>query len=198
MGGCILRHSDWDWRELILCRSDDPDRAPRSHDAADALGAIGRISDLDDSPVLAPLSPDLHEITDRIWSLRDLQYDLIFTHGPAGEYTYHPRHQQVHNAVRRLAESGELQGDLLCFSYDDMGGSRTPIPSDSAEIVLHLTDAELARKRSIIRDIYNFDEKSFEFKSAGPLEGFQVCLGRSGMNLGDLLENGTRNGGLQR
>ena len=34
MGGTILRHPDWEWHILSLCRADDEDRAPRFSRAA--------------------------------------------------------------------------------------------------------------------------------------------------------------------
>ena len=53
--------------------------------AARELGAHEHISDLDDSPELAQLSDDLSEIKQRLRALPLRDYDLIFTHGPAGE-----------------------------------------------------------------------------------------------------------------
>ena len=188
MGGCILRHPDWDWRELSLCRGNDPDRAPRFRAAAEALGVRAEISDLDDSPTLAELSPDLREITERIGSVRGTAYDLIFTHGPMGEYTRHPRHEQVHDAVRRLVESGDLAGALICFAYSDRGGSIRPKPAGDADIRIRLTDEEFKRKREIIRDIYNFGVESFEFEAAGPMEAFRICIDRKTTDFHHLLE----------
>lgn len=156
-----------------------------------------RISDLDDSPTLAGLSGDLHEITDRIERLVDRSNDLIFTHGPAGEYTRHPRHEQVHAAVRRLIDSGELLGDLICFAYDDQGGSIRPRPSEGAEIILHLSEEEFQRKRRIVRDIYNFREGSFEFDSAGRSEAFTVLANQRNTDLRRLLEVGMEDGGFE-
>ena len=181
MGGTILRFGGWDWHVLALCRGDDADRAGRFTRAVAALGARGYISNLDDaSPELAPLAPDLSEIKDRITALLRRRgepgtagdFDLVFTHGRFGEYTRHLRHEQVHEAVVRLADSGRLKGGLVFFAYDDCGGRARPMPSPTAEILVELTPDEYAKKRRIVRDVYGFGPGSFEFEAAGPVEAF--------------------------
>lgn len=174
MGGTIFRHSSWDWHVLSLCRACDPDREPRFHASARELHAHECISDLDDSPQLAPLSEDLVEIKQRIQMLPVHNYDLIFTHGPAGEYTYHPRHTQTNRAVRDMIAAGDLRGTLVCFAYQDIGGAVRPRPSENAQITIRLTPNEFARKQRLLRGIYNFKPGSFEFDSAGPVEAFTV------------------------
>jgi LmbE family N-acetylglucosaminyl deacetylase len=173
MGGLILRHRDREWSIISLTRADDPDRAPRFLAAARELGASSAISDLDDSPTLVELSPDLHEIKDRIERVSSREYDLIFTHGPKGEYTRHVRHEEVHRAMREMVESGTLIGTLVCFAYDDCNGACVPSPARDAEILVRLSEDEYAAKQHIIRDIYGFEEGSFEQKSAGRVEGFR-------------------------
>ena len=171
-GGTILRHSDWEWHILSLCRADDADREPRFLQAASELGAFAYMSDLDDSPILAPLSPTLIEIRERIRLLVPMQWDLILTHGPMGEYTRHPRHEQTHQAIREMAESGTLTGGLLFFAYDDQGGAGSPKPTPDASVRVSLSDDEFADKRRIVRDIYGFTENSFEYVAAGRVEAF--------------------------
>lgn len=168
MGGVIIRHPQWEWYVFSLSRADDPDRAPRFYQSARKLGMKANMSDLDDSPILAPLSTDLHEIKDRISTLAPLDPDIVFTHGAKGEYTRHERHEQVHRAVTEMVESGALAGDLLCFSYVD---SR---PASDADIRVVLLPDEHTRKQEILRDIYGFHEDSFEFSSAGSIEAFHV------------------------
>lgn len=168
MGGLILRRGDWEWHVLSLCRLGDPDREPRFHLAARELGVRESMSDLDDSPVLAPLSPDLGEIKERIRILLPASADLIFTHGSDGEYTYHLRHVEVSRAVAEMIGAGELIGTLVTFAYEDGG------PAESAHIHTELTPEELARKRQIVRDIYGFAPGSLEFDSAGPVEACNV------------------------
>lgn len=174
MGGVILQHGDWDWHALSLTRADDPDRAPRFYRAAKELGIRGAsMSDLDDSPALTDLSPDLHEIRSRIADLGSGSYDLIFTHGVSGEYTRHPRHEQTHAAVREMVQTGELKGELLFFSYEDRGGICRPRPTQDSPLRVTLDADTFARKRHIVRDIYGFQPGSFEFESAGPVEAFR-------------------------
>jgi len=189
MGGSIIRHKCWEWHVLSLCRADDPDRAPRFHRAVHELGGRPYISDLDDSPALAPLSSDLCEIKDRIRDLSSGEFDLIFTHGANGEYTRHERHEETHRAVREMVESGDLTGELMFFAYNDRGGSSPPLADTDAQIRVDLQMDEYAKKHDIIRDIYGFDENSFEMRAAGSMEAFRVypndeSLGRLAAILG--------------
>ncbi len=174
MGGTILGHPDWEWHVLALCREGDPDREWRFHRAAEELGAHEYISDLDDSPVLVRLSSGLTEIKQRIRRLPEREYDLIFTHGPAGEYTYHARHVEAHRAVKEMVEEAELRGTLVVFAYHDFGGTTRPRPAEHADIAIGLTREQLECKHRILRDIYDFAPGSFEYDSAGPVEAFNV------------------------
>ncbi|MCL5104615.1 MAG: PIG-L family deacetylase [Armatimonadetes bacterium] len=174
MGGLILRHPKWDWRIVSLCRANDVDRAPRFYRAAAELGARASISNLDDSPVLAPLSSDLHEINQRVSALAPDVPDLIFTHGEKGEYTRHERHEQAHRAVQNMVDSGDITGELLFFAYDDLGGKSRPQPAADADILVKLLDEEYDKKRKIVRDIYGFSPDSFELNASGPVEAFRV------------------------
>lgn len=174
MGGTILSHPDWEWHVLSLCRAGDPDREWRFRRAAGELGAHEYISDLDDSPTLARLTSGLAEIKDRIRQLPDRDYDLIFTHGPAGEYTYHARHVETSRAVREMIEHGELRGTLVVFAYHDFGGTARPRPAEQADIAIGLVYEHLECKRRILRDIYGFAPGSFEYDAAGAVEAFNV------------------------
>jgi LmbE family N-acetylglucosaminyl deacetylase len=173
MGGLIIRHPEAEWQIISLCRANDEDRSSRFFRAANALNARALISDLDDSPTLLPLSRDLREIKERIMPLVEGTFDLIFTHGPRGEYTRHVRHEQAHRAVAELVENGRLSGSLISFAYEDDGGRYTPRPAEDASILVTLSSSELSRKRHIIRNIYGFREDSFEFKAAGNVEAFR-------------------------
>lgn len=183
MGGVIIRHPQWEWYVFSLSRADDPDRAPRFYQSARKLGMKANMSDLDDSPILAPLSTDLREIKDRISTLAPLDPDIVFTHGAKGEYTRHERHEQVHRAVTEMVESGALAGDLLCFSYVD---SR---PASDADIRVVLLPDEYTRKQALVRDIYGFHEDSFEFSSAGSIEAFRVLDPHVKYHLKDTLQS---------
>lgn len=189
MGGLILRHPSWNWRVLALCRMDDPDRVTRFRRAGRELRAEVSVSDLNDSVVLKPLSPDLREIKDRIRAaLEDApdarpgvcdtrsaaggRYDLVFTHGARGEYTWHERHEQVHRAVREMSASGRLAGDLVFFAYEDGGGAYPPRAAADARIIVPLTTEEFVRKMHIVRHVYGYGKDSFEVRAAGPVEAF--------------------------
>ncbi len=174
MGGTIIGHPNWDWHILALCRAGDLNREWRFHRAAAELGACEHISDLDDSPILAPLSSNLEEIKQRIRMLPKKDFDLIFSHGQVGEYTYHARHVQTHRAVREMIESKELRGTLVVFAYTDFGGTALPRPDEHADISIDLTSEQFECKRRILRDIYGFVSGSFEYESAGPVEVFDV------------------------
>ena len=174
MGGLIRRHARWVWHVLSLCRGDDPDRAPRFKRACEELGARAYISDLDDSPGPAVLSPDLREIKERIARIGHREFDLIFTHGEKGEYTRHQRHEQTHRAVREMVESGVLKGELVFFAYEDHGGEARPHPAQDAQIHLRLMVNEYVEKRRILSRIYNFGEGSFELDAAGSVEAFRL------------------------
>jgi LmbE family N-acetylglucosaminyl deacetylase len=184
-GGTVLRHYTWDWTLLSLCRSDDVDRAPRFQSAARELGARALISDLDDSPILTSLSPNLDEIKSRILGLvpgRD--YDFVLTHGARGEYTRHERHEQVHTAVCDLIARRKLAGRLAFFDYEDGGRAYPPHPSRGADLLVRLTPEEFQAKRRIVSDIYGFRPGSFEYSACGDLEAFKAPIG-TGV-LGDL------------
>jgi len=182
MGGTILRHDCWEWHVLVLCRAGDADREPRFHAAARELGVREHISDLDDSPILAPLSENLAEIRERVLAMPLRQFDLIFTHGPAGEYTYHLRHGQAYEAVSAMVADQELVGSLVVFDYEDCGGGCHPRPGKDADILIELNAEEFARKQHILRDVYDFGPGSFEFDAAGSVEAFRV-LDRSQLRM---------------
>ena len=172
-GGTILRHRTWDWTLLSLCRSDDADRAPRFQAAARALGTRGLMSDLDDSPILAALSPNLDEITSRILRLvSGRNYDFILTHGARGEYTRHERHEQVHMAVCDLVARRELAGRLAFFDYEDGGRAYPSRPARGADLTVRLTPGEFEAKRRIVTETYGFQPGSFEFSACGDVEAF--------------------------
>src|SRR5436190_16883849 len=56
LGGTILSHPSWHWFILSLCRGSDQDRCPRFFQALKALGAEGKMNDLDDGPEQIPLA----------------------------------------------------------------------------------------------------------------------------------------------
>ncbi len=172
-GGLILRHPQWDWTVLALSRADDANRAPRFGAACEALGATGLMADLDDSSPPAPIDP-AREIAPRVLdALGHRRWDLIVTHGPAGEYG-HPRHRQVHAEVLRLVESGQLP----CRALWSVACLCDPVTArwsrdGPADVEVALTADELARKRGIVREQYNFPPGSFELRACSAVEWFR-------------------------
>ena len=105
-GGTILSQPAWSWFIATLCRASDGDRAPRFFQALKALGADGKMRDLDDGPEQKPL-PD-SEVQETILQLLPQEhFDLIISHSPAGEYTRHLRHEEIGKAVIMLGILGE-------------------------------------------------------------------------------------------
>lgn len=175
-GGLLLSHPEWLPWIVTLCRGDDPDRSPRFRQALSALGARGAMGDLDDGVDQHPLPPG--EVRNAILALlprRD--YDLLLTHAPEGEYTWHRRHREVSLAMRALWREGTLQAQgLWQFAYEDGGGAYAPRPQETATLLLPLTEAIWARKRQVIAEIYGFNEASWEGRATSRTEAFH-CFG---------------------
>jgi LmbE family N-acetylglucosaminyl deacetylase len=200
MGGLMLRHPDWAWRIISLSRGDDPDRAPKFRMAVRVYGATSAISDLDDSPILASLSQDLHEIKDRIRETSSkFQIPSSKTQIPDSKFqvrnptpgTRHPtpetgnlydmvfthgahgeyeRHLR-HEQVHRVVKEMLADGELHGdLVYFAYADSNT---APDAEIIITLHPEEYASKQRVIREIYGFADGQFETQSAGRVEAFR-------------------------
>jgi LmbE family N-acetylglucosaminyl deacetylase len=161
-GGLLLRHPDWNWTVLSLCRADDADRRPKFEAVCERLGAVGIILDLDDGNPPATINPH-RDIGGRIReTLCPSPWDICLTHGTNGEYG-HPRHKQVHQAVVRLVKNGLLEcRELWTFAYECEVSPARCRPADWADEWIDLTDEELAEKKRIVRDMYGYPEDGFE------------------------------------
>lgn len=172
-GGLLLSHPEWTPSIITLCRSSDPDRAPKFLSAVGRLNARGIMGDLDDSPEQAPLTARL--VRDTILSLlpgRD--FDLLITHAPHGEYTRHRRHEEVSRAVRVLWKRGDLNAAKLWqFAYEDSGGTCSPRPRENADFHFRLPDELWNQKLAIITDVYGFGTDTWEARAATRTEAFQ-------------------------
>jgi LmbE family N-acetylglucosaminyl deacetylase len=119
-GGYILRHpGDW----TVQCCSvpvTDPVRAVKFLAACKSLGAAGRVHP----------AQDRYEVPLGGLDGLDLDFDLIVTHGPAGEYG-HPHHVQVSQYVRAHA--------------------RCPVVTFGGDEELWLTTEERARKVAALK-----------------------------------------------
>lgn len=130
------------------------------------------MADLDDGPDQNPLEEDLLEKT--IYeNLPPIEYDRVYTHNPAGEYTRHRRHEEMGKAVLKLWISGKIKAREIClFAYEDGGGRYLPRPVNRASLTSTLPEEIWRFKYKIIREIYNFDESSFEAQTTPRTEAF--------------------------
>jgi len=104
-------------------------------------------------------------------------YDLLLTHGPAGEYTRHRRHEEVSRAVSTLWSEGRLCASRLwLFAYDDGGGAALPRARPDAHLHLPLPPSIWREKLRLITDVYGFAPESFEARTTPRTEAFW-CFG---------------------
>ena len=171
-GGTILMHPSWDWYIISLCRADDPDRAPKFHMVLEILQANGDMGYLDDGPEQNPLDEELVKTT-VLQLLLDRQFDLLITHGPAGEYTRHLRHEETARAVIDLWYEKKISAqELRTFAYEDGGKSYFPKPINNADIFLELPKDIWRKKYQIITETYGFEKNSFEAQTTPHTEAF--------------------------
>lgn len=171
-GGTLLICHGWQWSIFALCRASDPDRAPKFRRVMELYGAGGGMADLDDAPEQTPLSQD--EVRQAILTtLPGKEFDVIFTHGPRGEYARHLRHEETSAAVLGLWESGELVAkEVLMFAYEDGGGLYVPRAVQSAHVRTPLPPRIWQRKHEILTGVYGFSPESFEARAAPVVEAF--------------------------
>ncbi|MFA5060954.1 MAG: PIG-L family deacetylase [Candidatus Pacearchaeota archaeon] len=169
MGGTLLQNK-WNITIVSLCRKDDADRAPKFMKVCENYNATCFMSDLEDDSLE---DVELREVVDRIRSLISrTKYDYIFTHGENGEYG-HKRHIDVHNAVKFMIENGMLGCDkLFFFSYSRRGAHCYAKKSSDKFIRLQSTD--LVKKKNLIKQVYGFDENSFEERCCKKVEAFNL------------------------
>jgi LmbE family N-acetylglucosaminyl deacetylase len=177
-GGLLLSHPEWSPFILALCRRDDPDRAPRFRQALDCLDAEGALGNLDDGPEQVPLATQ--RLQDSILTLLPrCDFDLLLTHAPQGEYTWHRRHGEVSLAVRNLWRDGRLSaGALWQFAYEDGGGTYAPRPRPDSSFELALPEWIWSRKYSLVTEVYGFGATSWEARAATRTEAFHCFTDR--------------------
>ena len=171
-GGYILAHPEFLWRIVTLCRASDPDRAPKFHRALRRFGAEGEMADLDDGPDQAPLPVD--EVQKTIAGLlAGKSYNLILTHGPNGEYTWHRRHVECCRGVVELWRAGGIDARRLwLFAFEDGGREYLPRVREDADRRDALADGVWLEKRKVITDLYGFRPDSWEARTTPREEGF--------------------------
>lgn len=170
MGEVILSHPKVSWTIFSLCRAADLDRTPKFYKVSRFYGAEGFMSDLDDEGKLS-LVQSLPEIEKRLATLTKNNYDYIFTHGANGEYN-HPRHQGVHQIVKKFVWGGEIIcHDLFCFAYQIVDGK---IINDLKKADFYFKgEAKIFKqKQELIEKFYGFTKNSFEYQSAKKTETF--------------------------
>jgi len=172
-GGFILRHPEWDWTVVSLCRADDPDRSTKFKKVCNLFGATGLIYDLDDSNPLLYIDPP-RDIADRIVKAAgNKSWDLCVTHGSDGEYG-HQRHKEIHLEVVRLVSEGTLRcSELWTFACecDSQTGACTAV--SQADVLVQLTEEEFAEKKRIIHEEYGCATDSFEWRASISEEAFR-------------------------
>jgi LmbE family N-acetylglucosaminyl deacetylase len=171
-GGTILSQPRWNWFIATLCRASDGDRAPKFFQALKALGADGRMGDLDDGPQQRPLPEN--EIQQTILQLLPQKhFDLIISHNPAGEYTRHRRHEELGTAVITLWHLGKISAnELWIFAYEDGGKQYLPRPINTAHIYEVLPENIWQKKYGIITSTYGFEKNGFEARTTPRAEAF--------------------------
>ena len=171
-GGTILMHPAVDWTILTLCRRSDPDRNPKFFRVVRELGAEGLMGDMDDGSEQRPLS-DL-EIEETVLSLLPrLEFDLIISHSPLGEYTRHRRHEELGRVISTLWRRELLRAPTLwLFAYEDGQKMYSPRVIESAHRVVNLENSINEKKLQLITGIYGFTRDSFEAQAISGAEAF--------------------------
>jgi LmbE family N-acetylglucosaminyl deacetylase len=171
-GGLLLSRPQWSLAIVTLCRGKDPDRAPRFQRVLACLKAEGAMGDLDDGPEQVPLAPEAVQAA--ILALLPAgPFDLLITHAPDGEYTWHRRHLEVARGVQCLVDQERLAaGSLWQFAYEDQGGAGLPRPKPDPSLLLPLDAAVWARKYALITEVYGFLPASWEARAAPRTEAF--------------------------
>ena len=171
-GGLLLSRPPGSLFIVALCRKGDPDRAPRFRQALACLGAEGAMGDLDDGPGQTPLAEATVAVAIQAL-LPAVPYDLLLTHGPDGEYTWHRRHVEVARAVRGLLDRGAVRTRRFWqFAYEDQNGEGLPAPRAGASFTRALSPELWARKSRLITQTYGFAPDSWEARAAPRTESF--------------------------
>ena len=171
-GGIILMHPQADWTIISLCGKNDLDRGTKFSKALLQLNAKGDIGDLNDDPDQPPLNKKLVQNT-ILQLLPSDRFDLVFTHGPWGEYTRDTRHEETSKAVSALWESEQLlTHHVWMFAYEDSGRKSLPYAVMTADFKTRLIDDIWKKKYDIITNIYGFSPDSFEAKTTPKEEAF--------------------------
>jgi len=105
--------------------------------------------------------------------LPSVNFNLIITHNPTGEYTKHLRHEEISKAVINLWYSGKISADeLWTFAYEDGGKKYYPKPIETAPGYYILTQEIWLKKYNMITKTYGFEKNSWEEETVPKGEAF--------------------------
>jgi len=112
------------------------------------------------------------EVINRLRSFPLEKFDCIFTHGKNGEYG-HKRHIDVHEAVTQMLNQRLLSSKKLClFSYTK--GRDICKANPHSDKFIKLKEKYFKRKKFLIREVYGFEENSFEDVCCSDTESFMI------------------------
>jgi len=172
MGGTLLK-TKFNKTIITLCRKDDKDRFPRYDKACKILNSKSYMSDLDDSEHGYYKEISSQEIILRILSIiKDKKYDYLYTHGKNGEYG-HIRHIEIHNAVNEMLKQ-KLISPKKVFFFSYVKTDKNSDINSNADKLIKLEKPYFEMKKHLIKDIYGFQEGSFEYESAREVEAFNI------------------------
>jgi LmbE family N-acetylglucosaminyl deacetylase len=171
-GGTILSYPACEWFIVVLCRGNDPDRAPKFAKALKVLKAKGIMGNLDDGAKQKPLKAI--EVETAILDLLPVRhFDMIITHSPVGEYTRHKRHEEIGEAVVKLWSRNQIAANQYwAFAYEDGNKKYLPRPDKKATICNTLTKRIWDKKYKIITELYGFNKDSWEANTTPQAEAF--------------------------
>ncbi|TCC94786.1 PIG-L family deacetylase [Pedobacter hiemivivus] len=171
-GGTLLTHPEWEYFIACLCRKSDPNRAPKFHKALTVFHAKGAMGDLDDGPAQIP--QDKQEIARILLKLLpNVNYDLIITHNPSGEYTRHLRHEEIGTTVLNLWYERKLSSkEIWVFAYEDGNRMYFPQALKTTGLYFDLPNDLWNTKYELITKIYGFEQDSWEAKATPKAEAF--------------------------
>ena len=171
-GGFVLEHAEWDWFIGTLCRASDPDRAPKFTRVLERLHARGAMLDMEDGPEQRPL-PALDVQRQVLMLLPGIHFDMLLTHGPQGEYTWHRRHVEVCQAVVALWRAGRISADALwLFAYEDGERQHLPRAVRNAHVQQPLPPEVWRTKFDLMTQVYGFHPESWEARTTPRAEAF--------------------------
>ncbi|SEN52447.1 GlcNAc-PI de-N-acetylase [bacterium A37T11] len=171
-GGTLLSHPQWQVFVASVCRGDDADRAPKFTNALQVFHAQGAMATLDDGVEQTPLNEEALKQT-ILRLLPPIKYDLVITHDPSGEYTYHLRHIEVSKAVINLWNDQQITSkELWTFAYHDGNKKFYPRAIHDASIKSPLSLDIYAIKHQIMHEVYGYPLDGWEVKTTPMTEAF--------------------------